>query len=288
VSSSIRKLAEGYHKLPKRARTSFWVGLAILTFFSIVGLFANYLVPYDPSAFVSDPFMGPSLSYIMGTDSLGRDIFSRVMTGAKFSLLIALTSTLIAGLTGTVSGSWSAYIGGKIDSVLSLFMDAVYAFPTILIALIIATALGASVLNIGIAVAFGQIPSYFRVIRSQVISLKESQFIEAERSIGAGVGHILLDHILPNTLSSILVLTTLNMGRGILAVSGLGFLGLGLPAPTPEWGTDLGNGRLTLTAGLWWPSTFPGLMIFLSVLGFNMFGESLDLALQPRSRSSKK
>jgi len=224
----------------------------------------------------------PSKEHLMGTDSLGRDIFSRILYGGRTSISIALLSVFLSFIVGTPLGSISGFIGGKLDRILSIIMDSLYAFPVIILALLIATMLGPGISNTSIAIAAASVPSYYRVIRSITLSLKERTFIEAEKSMGASDRYIILHHILPHSMSEIIVLMTFGMADAILSVAGLGFIGLGIPPPTPEWGTDLSGGREVLLVGAWWVTTFPGLIIFATILGFNLLGEGL-----PKITSSK-
>jgi peptide/nickel transport system permease protein len=212
----------------------------------------------------------------MGTDQLGRDVFIRVCYGAKSSLTVAFIAVVISLSIGTTIGAFSGFFAGKTDRILSIVFDALYAFPGIILAILIAVILGPGIFTTSVAISVGEIPQYFRVVRGLSLSLRERPYMEAEIALGARPRNLIFQHILPYAVPSIVTIMTLSMGSAILQVSGLGFLGLGLPPPTPEWGLDLGRGRDFITMGVWWASTFPGLMILVSVIGFTLIGEALS------------
>ncbi|MEM4791168.1 MAG: ABC transporter permease [Thermofilum sp.] len=222
------------------------------------------------------------LHFPLGTDQLGRDVLARVVGGARFVLTVAFFSTAISALLGTLLGLISGYIGGMLDRALSLFMDSLYAFPGLILAIAIAALLGVGVLNISLAIAVVYIPSFFRMVRGVVLSLKASPFVEAALVAGASSWSIVLKHILPNTLPQIVSLLPVTFADAIITEAGLTFLGLGIEPPTPDWGFDLNKGRQFFLAGYWWIGLFPGLMIVLSVLGFLLLGEALNDLLNPR------
>jgi peptide/nickel transport system permease protein len=225
---------------------------------------------------------GRELVFIMGTDQLGRDVFARVVSGARFVLTVALLSTAISAALGTILGLLSGYVGGFLDRVLSLVMDSMYAFPGLILAIAIAALLGVGVLNISMAIAVVYIPSYYRMVRGVVLSLKSAPFVEAAVIAGAGPWSIVTRHILPNVVPQIVSLLPVSFADAIITEAGLTFLGLGIEPPTPDWGFDLNKGRQFFLAGYWWIGVFPGLMIILSVLGFLLVGESLNELLNPR------
>ncbi|MEM0223167.1 MAG: ABC transporter permease [Thermofilum sp.] len=225
---------------------------------------------------------GLVLHFPLGTDQLGRDVLARVVGGARFVLTVAFFSTAISALLGTLLGLISGYIGGMLDRALSLFMDSLYAFPGLILAIAIAALLGVGVLNISLAIAVVYIPSFFRMVRGVVLSLKASPFVEAALVAGASSWSIVLKHILPNTLPQIVSLLPVTFADAIITEAGLTFLGLGIEPPTPDWGFDLNKGRQFFLAGYWWIGLFPGLMIVLSVLGFLLLGEALNDLLNPR------
>jgi peptide/nickel transport system permease protein len=225
---------------------------------------------------------GRELVFIMGTDQLGRDVFARVVSGARFVLTVALLSTAISAALGTILGLLSGYVGGLLDRVLSLVMDSMYAFPGLILAIAIAALLGVGVLNISMAIAVVYIPSYYRMVRGVVLSLKSAPFVEAAVVAGASPWSIVTRHILPNVVPQIVSLLPVSFADAIITEAGLTFLGLGIEPPTPDWGFDLNKGRQFFLAGYWWIGVFPGLMIILSVLGFLLVGESLNELLNPR------
>jgi len=272
---------------PKSSRTMVVVGIIIIVIALGLDVYAHIVGP-DPLATTYQGLSPPALDHIMGTDQLGRDLFSRVSFGTTFSLLVAFISVAISVSVGSIIGALSGFFGGKIDRVTSLAFDALYALPPLIIAILIAAMIGAGIVNTGLAIAVGYMPQYFRIVRGIILSIKERPFIESTRAIGAGYVSLIFRHMMPYAIPSIIALMTLNMGSGIVDVAGLGFLGLGLPPPTPEWGTDLGRGRDFITAGAWWPSTFPGLMIVISVLGFTLVGEGLDEIFRATSTRKKE
>lgn len=272
---------------PKSSRSMVIAGAVIVI--TVLGLdIYAHIVGLDPLATTYQGLSPPSLAHVMGTDQLGRDLFSRASFGTTFSLLVAFISVIISVSVGSVIGALSGFFGGKIDRVSSLAFDALYALPPLIIAILIAAMIGAGIVNTGLAIAIGYMPQYFRIVRGIMLSIKERPFIESTRAIGAGPANLIFRHMIPYAIPSIIALMTLNMGSGIVDVSGLGFLGLGLPPPTPEWGTDLGRGRDFITSGAWWPSTFPGLMIVISVLGFTLVGQGLDEIFRATSTRQKE
>ena len=228
---------------------------------------------------VGEPF-GPR--FWLGTDNLGRDILSRLIWGARAVLAVAILSALFSALVGVPLGLLSGFFGGGFDRVLSLIMDSIYSFPGLILAIAVAAVLGTGVINIAIAIAVVYIPTYFRMTRSQVLSIKEELYVEAARALGARKREILGMYIFPNVVPTLVVVFSLNVADAILTEAGLAFLGLGLQPPTPDWGFDLNKGKAYLPRGYWWPITFPGLMITLVALGFSLLGEGLGELLNPR------
>ncbi len=223
-------------------------------------------------------------TYLMGTDNLGRDIWSRVIWGARGILVVALLSALFSMAVGVPVGLISGYTGGPLDRVISLIMDSIYSFPGLILAIAMAAMLGPGILNIAIAISVVYIPTYFRITRGQVLTVKEELYVEAAKSLGAVSWTILKDYVFPNVVPSIVVVFSLNIADSILTEAGLSFLGLGLPPPTPDWGFDLNKGRAYLPRGYWWPITFPGMMIAIVALGFSLLGEGLGEIMNPRLR----
>ena len=221
-------------------------------------------------------------SYPLGTDNLGRDILSRLIWGARTILGVALISALFSSTIGVTLGLISGFVSGWLDRVLSLTMDSVYSFPGLLLAIALAAMLGPGVLNVAIAISVIYIPTFFRVVRGQVLSIKEELYVEAARSLGAKRIAIMTRYIFPNVIPSVAVVFSLNIADAILTEAGLSFIGLGLPPDIPDWGSDLTRGHSFLVAGHWWMITFPGIMITLVATGFSLFGEGLSEILNPR------
>ncbi|RLG60410.1 ABC transporter permease [Candidatus Geothermarchaeota archaeon] len=250
-----------------------------------MAVFAPFISPHDPITSVADPLMPPNSEFPLGTDNLGRDVLSRIIYGSRTVLLVALVSSLFSLVIGVSLGLLSGYAGGSLDRALSLIMDSIYAFPGLILAIAIAAMLGPGISNMTVAIAIVYIPTYFRMTRGQVLSLKGHLFVEAARAIGADDKTIMFRYILPNLLSTVVVVFTLNIADAILTEAGLSFLGLGVPPPTPDWGFDLKSGQGFFTAGYWWLITFPGIMIILLVIGFSLLGEGLNEILNPRLRA---
>lgn len=248
------------------------VGLALLLLV-FMAVFGAAVAPYDPTAI--DPvneYLSPSTTHLMGTDDLGRDVLSRVIIGTRYSMIAVAIVLVSAVLLGTILGAIAGYAGGLWDELVMRITDVFLAFPGIVLALALAAALGPSLINGMIALAVIWWPTYARLVRGQVLSVKENAYVEAARSVGVSVSGILSRHILRNCMAPVLVQISLDVGNVLVAAAGLSFIGLGAQLPTPEWGlmvsTDAPN---ILTA--WWQSTFPGLAIFLSALLFNMAGD---------------
>jgi peptide/nickel transport system permease protein len=220
--------------------------------------------------------------YLLGTDNLGRDILSRLIWGARTVLGVAFLSALISSVFGISLGLISGFASGPLDRVLSLTMDSLYAFPGLLLAIAMATMLGPGLTNVAVAISVIYIPTFFRVVRGQVLSIKEELYVEAARSLGAKSITILTRYIFPNVIPSVVVVFSLNIADAILTEAGLSFIGLGLPPDIPDWGYDLSKGHSFLVAGHWWMITFPGILISLVAMGFSLLGEGLSEILNPR------
>jgi peptide/nickel transport system permease protein len=261
-------------------------GAVILFIIIAVTVLAPYIAPYDPTDFVADPFVAPNRQFLMGTDKLGRDIFSRVVYGAQTIMIVAVLSAILSSLGGVPLGLLSGFAGGKLDRALSLVMDSIYSFPGLILAIAMAAMLGPGVVNISIAIAVIYIPTYFRMVRGQVLSVKEELYVEAAESLGASAPTILRSYVFPNVIPSVVVVFSLNISDAILTEAGLSFIGLGVPPPTPDWGFDLNAGRPYLPGGRWWLITFPGVMIAVVALGFSLLGEGLNEILNPRLREA--
>jgi len=267
-------------------RKMVFLGSSILLAFITMSVLAP-LCKYDPTRGVDEELLPPSREHIMGTDNLGRDVFSRVIWGSRTSLLIALISVLIASLSGIPLGILSGYFGGKMDRILSMIMDSIYSFPGLILAIAIAAVLGPGVLNVSLAIAAVYIPTYFRVMRNTVSKVKNELYVVAARALGAGDLLILKDCVLPNLIPSIVVISTINVADAILTEAGLSFLGLGITPPTPDWGYDLSNGQRFILQGAWWLVFFPGIMIVLVVMGLALLGEGLSEILNPILREEE-
>lgn len=254
------------------------VGLAMVLTVVLVAIFAPVIAPYPQDATGATHFdeqsEPPSLEHLMGTDSLGRDIFSRVLYGARISLLMGVVVLSIAIGVGVPLGLVAGYFGGKVNAVIMRITDIFLSIPPILLALAVVAATESSLWYAMIAIAFAWWPWYTRLIQGEVLTIKEEQFIEASQSVGSGWVHITFKEILPNVISPLTVKATLDMGFVILVGAGLAFLGLGAQPPTPAWGKMIANGRAYVTQ-YWWIATFPGLAISFTVLGFNLLGDGL-------------
>lgn len=265
-------------KLSRGERIPFLFGFFVVTFIIVFAMSASFLAPFSPfTIHGEDAHLPPgSYPYLLGTDILGRDVLSRAMYGAQISLLVGLVAVILAAIIGGTLGVITGYFGGALDRLLTLPMDALYAFPAFLIALLIVTTMGGGIILTAFAVGFGLLPRFYRTMRSASISIKEEEFVEAEKSIGAGDFYIIFKHIYPLCFSVLVVMFTVGIATAILTIAGLGFLGLGVPTPIPEWGTDLNLGRAHILSGIWWTTMVPATFIFFTVLGFNLIGDGLS------------
>ena len=266
-----------------RNRTAVF-GVIMVVFMVVVAVFAGWVAPWDPELQVyTDLMEPPSVQHLMGTDDLGRDILSRIIFGARASLPVGTVSMGVSSAIGVILGLLAGYYGGRVDTVIMRILDAVLAFPSLLLAIFLVAILKPSLQNAMIAIVVVSIPAFARVTRANVLSVKEKEYVEASRSLGLKNWRIMLMHVLPNIMSPIIVQVSLGVGRAILIEASLSFLGLGVQPPTPAWGSMLANGRQFITMA-WWMITFPGIAIFLSVLGFNFIGDGLREAFDPRQR----
>ncbi|MEM1570199.1 MAG: ABC transporter permease [Candidatus Bathyarchaeia archaeon] len=259
-----------------------FAGFIIIASFISMALLAPYIAPYNPIKKAGDPLESPSFKFPMGTDGLGRDILSRIIYGTRIVLRVTLISMVLSFLVGVPIGLLSGYAGGKLDSIISLFMDSLYAFPGLVLAIALAVMLGPGEISMGISLTVVYIPTYFRMVRGETLSVKENLFVEAAKAIGAKDRTVMFKYIFPNIIPSLPIVLSLNAADAVLTAAALSFIGLGITAPTPDWGFDLRMGYPYLTSKIWWPSTFPGLMIVLLTLGFSLFGEGLTEILNPR------
>jgi peptide/nickel transport system permease protein len=259
------------------------LGGALVLAWLLIALLAPLIAPYSPTAQkVTNRLKPPSAQHWFGTDELGRDVFSRVLHGARVSLPVALAVVAMTGTVGILLGSVAGYAGGLADEIIMRVADAVLAFPSLILAIAITAALGPGLLNAALAIALVLWPEYARLVRSQVIALREMEFVSAATALGASPWRNLFAHILPNALPLMLVKISLDMGNAILLAASLSFVGLGAVPPTPEWGAMVAAGRHKFFE--WWIATFPGLAIFTAVVGFNFLGDGLRDLLDPRLR----
>jgi peptide/nickel transport system permease protein len=260
------------------------LGVLIVGILILAALLAPWIAPYDPEAqFSADARQAPSVKYLFGTDTIGRDNFSRIIYGTRVSLVVGVASMLIAATLGVAIGLVAGYYGGWLDTVLMRTMDALLAFPAVLLAIFIIAVLGPSLFNAILAVGIVYTPTFARLIRANALSIREKEYLESARAIGLRDGQIMRRVILRNSLSPIVVQFSLGVGYAILVEAGLSFLGLGVQPPTPAWGSMLGFGRNYMSFAPWL-TAFPGLAIFVTVLGFNFVGDGLREALDPRMR----
>lgn len=260
-------------------------GLLIILVFAAFALFPELIAPYGyDDQDLTKQFLSPNAEHWFGTDDYGRDIFSRIVYGSRISLTIGLVSISFSCLVGVFIGCIAGYFGNVIDNVLMRLMDIMLALPSFILAIAIVASLGAGLRNLVIAVGIATIPQYARIVRASVLSIKDQEFVEAARCIGAGNVRIILRHILPNCLAPIIVQATMNIAVAILSAAGLSFIGLGIAPPTPEWGAMLSAGRVYIR-DYWFIVTFPGVAIMLSVFAFNLFGDGLRDALDPRLKN---
>jgi ABC-type dipeptide/oligopeptide/nickel transport system permease subunit len=273
--------------LVRAARSrKFIIGAVILILLVVPALLAPWFSRYDP--LYVDPtitFQPPSWAHWMGTDNIGRDIWARFLFGGRVSMLVGVIAMSISSTIGTLAGITAGFYGKWVDSILSWFTEVLMAFPGILLAMAVISILGPGLTNVMVAVGIGSIPSFMRMARSSVMKVEQMEYIEAARSIGCRDTRLLFRHILPNILNPLIMLVTLGVGGAILEGAAFNFLGLGAQPPAPEWGSMLSAGRGFLNQG-WWISIFPGLGIFLAILGFNLLGDGLTEILDPHTNNA--
>jgi len=267
----------------KKSKTAV-IGIILIAIFLGMALFAPLIADYEEDALamnVRQRLTAPNFDHWFGTDEFGRDIFARIVYGTRISLFVGVISVSIALSIGGTLGAIAGYYGGKIDNAIMRVLDVLLAIPTILLAITIVAALGASILNLMIAVGISNIPGFARVVRASVLSVKDQEFIEAARAIGAKDHVIILKHVLPNSMAPIVVFATLKVASAIMATSSLSFIGLGIQPPTPEWGNMLAGGRAYIRDHMY-IVLYPGLAIVLTVLSLNLIGDGLRDALDPK------
>jgi len=283
--SILARLIPRVPSLAKKGPSGWMVilGTAIVLALVVMTAVAPWIAPYDPIKTNVGPIKDPpSPQFPMGTNHLGQDMLSRILCGGSIMLQVSTLSVLVCFLIGVPLGLFSSYVGGVFDRACSLVIDAIYAFPGLVIAIAIAAMLGRGVVNMALSIAVVYIPSYFRIVRSQVLSIKELTYTEAAKSVGAKWYTILFRYIFPNVIPSIVIVATINFADAVLTAAGLTFIGLGVSVDIPDWGWDLTDGRALLASGAWWVIAFPGLMIILLALGFTLIGEGLSELLNPK------
>lgn len=291
-----RRFAEllGWHPEPG---SSLWylqrdriamVSLGVLILMILLAIFAPWLTPYPDQGRgtpnVAEKLKPPSLAHPFGTDPLGRDVWARVLFGARTALIAGITIQVVSTIGGTLLGAIAGYFGGWLDEGIMRVTDIFLAFPPLLLAMTVASVLEPSLGNSILAITLVWWPWYARLARGQVISVRERDYVKAARGIGVNDATIIVRHILPNIMSPVLVQATLDLGAAILTVSALSFVGLGVPPPTADWGAMVNEGRIYIQNGRWWVATFPGLALFVTIMAFNLLGDGIQLATSPKAR----
>ncbi|MCR5272746.1 MAG: ABC transporter permease [Lachnospiraceae bacterium] len=261
----------------------FTLGVVVCIFWIIMAIFAPVVAPYDPIEQNAEMRLeAPSLAHLFGTDNFGRDIFSRVIYGGRYSLLAGLLTVLIAGIIGTFYGAIAGYVGGKTDNIMMRLSEMILSFPSLILAMIINAVMGSNLFNTMFALVIVAWPTYARLMRSVVLSIKENEYVEAAEVLGASRIRILTKEIIPNSIQSVLIMATTDIGNQILMFSTLSFLGLGSAPPTPEWGMMVSDGVEYFNK--FWVAGFPGLAIFTMAVGANFIGDGLRDLLDPKLR----
>ncbi len=261
------------------------LGLIILLILLFLAVFSDVIAPYSyEKQDLQNAYQHPNAKYIFGTDEFGRDIFSRVIFGARISLMVGFISVGIALLIGGILGAISGFYGGRIDNIIMRFMDVLLAIPQTLLAIAIVAALGAGLINLMIAVGISSIPNYARIVRASVMTIRGEEYIEAARASGTNDVTIILKHILPNCVAPVIVQVTLGIAGAILTAAGMSFIGLGIQPPVPEWGSMLSSGR-DYIRGYAYMTMFPGVAIITTVLSLNLLGDGLRDALDPKLKN---
>ena len=276
---------EVWHRLKKNPVSV--ICLVFLVVLILATIFSTWIVPYDYAKIdLALRFAPPSAQHIMGCDEQGRDLFSRLLVGGRYSLMVAVISVAIGIVAGMVIGALCGFFGKTTDNVLMRFMDVVMAIPGMMLAICVSVALGSGVWQAALAISVGTIPIIARQLRGSTLLIHDQEYIEAARSFGESSWKIILSHVIPNTLAPIIVQASLYLGGSIMAIAGLSFIGLGVQPPTPEWGNILNNGldNIYELATRWHVILFPGLFIILTMLAFNLLGDGLRDAMDPRMR----
>jgi peptide/nickel transport system permease protein len=285
-AAGLARLIGRFSEAARKYRMEWWIlvvgalVIGVIVFMTVFpGLFTSFS-PLDQNA--GPQMVKPSAAHFMGTDNLGRDVGARMVYGARTILGVAIAASILSAIIGIPLGLISGFAGNWLDKVLSLVMDSVYSFPGLILAIAFAAMLGPGVINITVAVSVVYIPTYFRLVRGQTLSIKEELYVEAARAIGARRSVILAKYIFPNVIATVVVVFSLNVADAIMTEAALSYIGLGLPAGIPDWGMDLSMGKKFLPSGVWWMITYPGMMIMMLALGFTMLGEGLSEILNPR------
>jgi peptide/nickel transport system permease protein len=274
----------------RRLRLVLWqekltlLGAGIVAIYLVLALIAPWIAPVDPNAINLDVMLSPpTAAHPFGTDSVGRDIFSRTLVATRIDIGLALGAVILSITLGTLLGMAAGYAGGWLDEVIMRSMDILQSFPAFILALGVVAALGQGLFNILMVVAFINIPSYARLIRTEFLTNRERQYADAARMVGNSHTRIVFRHLLPNSVTPLLAIASLNFGWAILTTAGLSFLGIGVRPPTAEWGQMIATGSEELVRGIWWTSFFPGMALFVFVLGCNLLGDGVQKLLDPRS-----
>lgn len=282
IDTGLDKPRPGFLKKLMRNKLAM-IGFIIVIIVILIAIFAPYIATHSPNSIDTlASFRKPGEDgHILGTDNYGRDLFSRIVYGARISIIVSLSAVLVGGVIGTLLGLISGYFGGVIDNILMRIMDGFSAFPFILLAILLMTVLGQGLVNVIIAIGVGNIPGFTRIVRGQVLAVKEEEYIEVQRSLGASNQRIILNHILPNSMGPLVVHGTMSVAGAIISEASLSFLGLGIQPPTASWGAILNDGRnfLFLNPEI---ATFSGLAILLTVLGINILGDGIRDAFDPK------
>lgn len=264
------------------------IGTIIVIALGIMAIFSPWISPFDPNTQnLSKKLALPGTEYYFGTDKYGRDILSRIIWGSRISLLVGIIAIGISVISGALLGLISGYFGGTVDKIIMRFVDVLLGFPMILLALVVVAILGSGVLNLMIAVGISNAPRFARLIRAEALKVKKMDYVTAARALGGSHRRIILNHILPNSLSSTIVLATLRIASAITTEASLSFLGLGITPPTATWGSMIADGRMFLRINPWC-AIFPGIMIMLAVMGFNLIGDGIRDLFDPRLRGSRE
>jgi peptide/nickel transport system permease protein len=286
ATAALGQLIRRFTRMGKQYGVEWWIlvaGAIVIAGVVSMAMFATVIAPYSPYDQEAGPqLIPPNSEHLLGTDNLQRDVFSRIIFGARTILGVAILAAILSSILGISMGLISGYAGGGFDKVFSLMMDSIYSFPGLILAIAFAAMLEPGVTNISIAVAVIYIPTYFRLVRGQTLTIKQELYVEAARAIGAPGRTILSKYIFPNVIATTAVVFTMNVADAIMTEAALTFLGLGLPPSVVDWGMDLAMGKKFLPSGQWWLITFPGAMISLLAVGFTMLGEGLSEILNPR------